>query len=199
MDEFGWWTIAGGSDSRPGPRRCSFECLAVTTAASGLCDWATKAPRTRGLRRRVWMLQIVVCSTAARARGLPLRPDVHNAADRDRSADSGRARQPMRRSRPSQPCSFCGRRCGALGRRRLGDGARHRSDPYPSQRHGDLVQVRRRSHVCLDGSAWRCLTGGWCGKLEIWLQPHPWREPCLRCWQPVARNRSIMGILARVS
>lgn len=41
------------------------------------------------------MLQIVVCSTAARASGLPLRPDVHNAAERDRSADSGRARQPI--------------------------------------------------------------------------------------------------------
>ena len=30
MDEFGWRTIAGGTDSKAGPRRCSFECLAVT-------------------------------------------------------------------------------------------------------------------------------------------------------------------------
>ena len=30
MDEFGWRTIAGGTDSQAGPRRCSFECLEVT-------------------------------------------------------------------------------------------------------------------------------------------------------------------------
>lgn len=120
MDEFGRRNIAGGTDSRPGPRRCSFECLAVTTAASGLCDWASKAPSTRGPRHWVWMLQIVVCPTAARASGLPLQPDVHNAAERGRSADFGRARQPIFRPRPSQPCSFCGRRSGALGGRRLG-------------------------------------------------------------------------------
>ena len=56
----------------------------------------------------------------ARASGLPLRPAVHNAAERDRSADSGRARQPMFRPRPSQPCSFCGRWSAAWRRRRLG-------------------------------------------------------------------------------
>ena len=65
------------------------------------------------------MLQIVMSQTAARAIGLPLRPHVHNAAERDRSADSGRARQPVFRPRPSQPCSFCGRRSGALSGRRL--------------------------------------------------------------------------------
>jgi len=65
------------------------------------------------------MLQIVLCQTAARAIGLPLRPDVHNAAERVRSADSGRARQPIFRPRPRQPCSFCGRRSGALGGWRL--------------------------------------------------------------------------------
>jgi hypothetical protein len=140
MDEFGWRTIAGGSDSRPGTRRCAFECLAVTTAASGLCDRATKAPSTRGPRRWVWMLQIVVCSTAERAIGLPVRPDVHNAAERDRSAGSGRARQPMRRSRPCQPCSFCGRRCGSLGRRRLREGARHRSVRTSIKQRWKVVQ-----------------------------------------------------------
>jgi hypothetical protein len=30
MDEFGWRTIADGADRQPGPRRCSFERLAVT-------------------------------------------------------------------------------------------------------------------------------------------------------------------------
>ena len=30
MDEFGWRTIAGGTDSQAGPGRCSFKCLVVT-------------------------------------------------------------------------------------------------------------------------------------------------------------------------
>ena len=33
MDEFGWWTIAGGSDNRLGPRRRSLECQAVAAPA----------------------------------------------------------------------------------------------------------------------------------------------------------------------
>ena len=118
MDEFGWRTIARPSDSQPGLWRRSIESLAVTAPAlrSG-----TESPLdTRAATEpSLWTLQIVMCSTAARASGLPLRPDVHNAAEPDRSADSGHARQPMCSPRPSQPCSFCGRRSGALSGRRL--------------------------------------------------------------------------------
>ena len=79
------------------------------------------------------MLQIVVCSTAAMAGGLPLRPDVHNTAERDRSAGSGRARQPMFRPRPSQPCSFCGRWSAAWRERRLS--RIHGTEAYPALRY----------------------------------------------------------------
>ena len=131
--------MADTADNRPSPLRCSFE---FGQRQHRVCDRAPKAPSTRGPRRRVWMLQIVVCSTAARASGLPLRPDVHNAAERDRSADSGRARQPIFRPRHGQPCSFCGRRCGALGGWRLGRS--HVTEAYRNKanRPIDLAQVR---------------------------------------------------------
>ena len=81
------------------------------------------------------MPQIVMCQTAERAIGLPLRPDVHNAAECDQSADSGRARQPVFRSRPIQPSSFCGRRRGALGGCRLGRS--HVPKRYPARSNGE--------------------------------------------------------------
>jgi len=51
MDEFGWRTIAGGSDSRLGPRRCSFDCLAVTAPAlrSGTDSPLNTRPAAPGL------------------------------------------------------------------------------------------------------------------------------------------------------
>jgi len=65
-------------------------------------------------------------------------------------------------------------------------------------RLGDLVQVWRRSHIGLDGSARRCLAGRWDGKLDIWRQLHPRRAACGKCCQPVAHIWPTMGILARV-